>query len=192
VAAGSRLIAPGDPLTVSYGGIESGTGGIAVVKAGGDPATASVATAATAPDPGPLAIVAFSTSGWAPGAYEAVGTEPTTRALIRSPFWVGAPREGPTLTTSRARYARGEAIDLSWTNAPGNKWDWIGVYAAGGDPLSDSYLEYIYTRTAIAGSGSIDAAAEGAWPLPPGKYEAHYLVDDGYVSLAKVAFSVTK
>ena len=66
------------------------------------------------------------------------------------------------------------------------------MYAAGGDPLSDSYLEYIYTRTTIAGSGSIDAAAEGDWPLPPGKYEAHYLVDDGYVSLAKVGFTVTK
>lgn len=192
VAAGSRLIAPGDSLTVTYGGIEPGTGGIAVVKAGGDPATASIATAATVPGPGPVATVEISSAGWSPGAYEVVGIEPTTRAAIRSSFWVGEPAKGPTLTTVKTRYAKGEPILLSWANAPGNRWDWIGVYAAGDDPLSDSYLEYIYTRTTIAGSGSIDAAAEGDWPLPPGKYEAHYLVDDGYVSLARVGFTVTK
>ena len=189
-AAGSSLRAT--RLAVSYGGIEPGVGGVAVVKAGDDPATAAVASAATAPDPDPLASVEIASTGWAPGAYEAVAIDPVTRAIIRSPFWVGTPAEGPTLTVSKTRYAKGESIAISWANAPGNKWDWIGIYAAGGDPLNDSYLEYIYTRTTIAGSGTIDEAAEGDWPLPPGKYEAHYLVDDGYVSLAKVGFTVTK
>lgn len=192
VAVGSRLIAPGDPLVVSYGGIEPGVGGITVVKPGGDPANSSIASGATGPDPTPVGTVQISSSGWAPGAYEAVGVEPTTRAIVRAPFWVGAPGDGPTLTTSKASYAKGESIVVSWANAPGNKWDWIGVYAAGGDPLNDSYLEYIYTKTTIAATGSIDEAAEGDWPLPPGKYEAHYLLDDGYVSLAKVRFTITK
>ncbi|MEA2536159.1 MAG: hypothetical protein QOF11_393, partial [Chloroflexota bacterium] len=87
VAVGSRLIAPGDTLAVSYGGIAPGANGIAVVKAGGDPATEAIATAATAPDTGSVAKVDVASSGWAPGAYEAVAVDPTTRAAVRAPFW---------------------------------------------------------------------------------------------------------
>ena len=38
---------------------------------------------------------------------------------------------------------------------------------------------------------TIDANGEGDWPLPPGEYDAHYLLDDGYVSLAVAPFTVT-
>ena len=192
VAVDHRLIAPGDRLGVSYGGIEPGVGGVTVVRPGGDPAGPTIATAATAPDPSPVGRVEIASTGWAPGAYEAVAIDPTTRAVVRAPFWVGSPSQPPTLTSAKKSYAKGESIAISWTNAPGNRWDWIGIYAAGGDPLVDSYLEYIYTKTTIAASGTIDEAAEGDWPLPPGKYEAHYLIDDGYVSLAKVPFTITK
>jgi hypothetical protein len=28
------------------------------------------------------------------------------------------------------------------------------------------------------------------WPIPPGDYDAHYLLDDGYTSLASASFSI--
>ena len=60
-----------------------------------------------------------------------------------------------------------------------------------GDPLVDSYLFYVYTGQVVQGSVTIDANGEGDWPLPPGEYDAHYLLDDGYASLAVAPFTVT-
>ena len=59
------------------------------------------------------------------------------------------------------------------------------------DPLADSYLYYVYTDQEVMGSVVIDASGEGDWPLPPGEYDAHYLLDDGYTSLAVAPFTVT-
>ena len=42
-----------------------------------------------------------------------------------------------------------------------------------------------------AGQVTLDANGEGDWPLPPGEYDADYLLDDGYSSLAVAQFTVT-
>jgi hypothetical protein len=74
-------------------------------------------------------------------------------------------------------------------DAPGPRWDWIGIYARGGDPLADDYLFYQYTGQSVAGSVTIDDSGEGDWPLPAGDYDAH-LLDDGYTSLASASFTI--
>jgi hypothetical protein len=48
----------------------------------------------------------------------------------------------------------------------------------------DSYLVWAYTDATIEGELTIDAAAEGRWPLPPGAYSIYLLEDDGYDVLA--------
>jgi hypothetical protein len=98
----------------------------------------------------------------------------------------------PTLTVDAATYKSGAPITASWRDAPGSRWDWIGIYARGADPLVDSYLCYVYTGQDVAGSVVIDERAQGDWPLPPGTYDAHYLLDDGYASLASAPFTVAK
>jgi hypothetical protein len=37
-------------------------------------------------------------------------------------------------------------------DAPGSRWDWIGIYARGGDPLADDYLFCQYTSPSVASS----------------------------------------
>lgn len=109
-----------------------------------------------------------------------------------APFFVVAAGTKPTLTVDAATYKSGAPITASWRDAPGSRWDWIGIYARGADPLVDSYLCYVYTGQDVAGSVVIDERAHGDWPLPPGAYDAHYLLDDGYASLASAPFTVTK
>lgn len=66
----------------------------------------------------------------------------------------------------------------------------IGIYPRDGDPFVDDYLYYVYTGQSVAGSVVIDENGEGEWPLAAGAYDAHYLLDDGYTSLASAPFTV--
>jgi endonuclease/exonuclease/phosphatase family metal-dependent hydrolase len=106
-------------------------------------------------------------------------------------LWVREPGAEPMLATSQHTYAQGEPIDVSWADAPGNKWDWVGVYKRGADPNVAWYKDWMYTGATIAGTGTIDADASGGpWPLPPGEYDVVLLADDSYAELARAAFTV--
>jgi len=85
--------------------------------------------------------------------------------------------------------AAGEPVTVSWEHAPGYKWDWVGIYAAG-DPDLYNYLAFLYTQAEIGGSVVFDEAAFGG-ALAPGEYEARLMRDDGYVLLASAPFTVT-
>jgi hypothetical protein len=111
---------------------------------------------------------------------------------------------GLIVTSAKATYAQGEAIEIQFTGAPGNNpLDWIGVYpyTASGPttPHPGSMLWQrvggTHTSTTAPPSGSVhlDASAEGAgpWPLPPGGYIAYYLVNGGYTSIASIDFNVS-
>ena len=106
-----------------------------------------------------------------------------------------ARRSGSTAAQSRtphlrpADLPRRQPVRVSWTRAPGNNLDWIGLFRCHrtcGGP--GSYLVYRYTRTAIEGIADLRPArylGEGSvsWPLPPGQYVARLLVDDSYHAL---------
>jgi endonuclease/exonuclease/phosphatase family metal-dependent hydrolase len=126
------------------------------------------------------------------GDYQVRLLGPGGVVLAIAPFSVVAPGTKPTLTLDATTYPSGAPITASWRDAPGSRWDWIGIYARGADPLVDSYLYYTYTGQAVIGSVVIDERGEGDWPLPPGAYDAHYLLDDGYASLSSAPFTVTK
>jgi hypothetical protein len=87
----------------------------------------------------------------------------------------------------------GERIGVSWTEAPGNGLDWIGLFpcsANGHCGDNSTYLLYAYTRTDIEGSLTIGAERGGfegsaPWPLPPGRYVARLLIDDSYRSIGE-------
>ena len=82
---------------------------------------------------------------------------------------------------------------MRWRDGPANRWDWIGVYRAGADdPEKDDYLVWGYTGGHDA--GALPPSTEGElvlgrdhqgrpWPLPPGRYVAHYLLTDQYTSV---------
>lgn len=181
---------------------------MAIVPAGGS-ASAVLATVAVGP-PGPAdGRTTFSTTGLKPGAHDAVLLAAGGSVASRSPFWLYAPGTPTRVTTSKASYAVGEPIDVSWANAPGMRWDWLAVYAPGssdsgpvarncnaGCASNGRYLVYVYTRTAVEGRTRFDGASapgSATWPLKAGTYEIRLLVDDSYRSVASSAsFRIVK
>jgi endonuclease/exonuclease/phosphatase family metal-dependent hydrolase len=138
----------------------------------------------------------------APGRYDVVlADHGGERILTRDAVYVYRPTDQPTVTMSKDTFQVGERIGVSWTEAPGNGLDWIGLFPCSknghcGD--NSTYLLYAYTQTDIEGSLSIGAERGGfegsaPWPLPPGRYVARLLIDDSYRSIGESAqFTITR
>ncbi len=188
VAVEQRLVTVGDPMTVKYRALGDEGESVAIAKLG----------ATDAPPPVVQALDAGSLNGTLelpsgdldPGDYEARLIAPDGVITSATPFSIAAVGAKPVLTLDKATYAAAAPIVAMWRDAPGSRWDWIGIYERDADPLSDSYLFYVYTGQTVQGSVTIDANGVGDWPLPPGEYDAHYLLDDGYLSLAVAPFTV--
>jgi hypothetical protein len=207
VAPSSRRVFVGDQLDVRYRAA-AGTGqAVKLVPKGQGPSTA-VASRAVGPPSGRDGVATFATAGLAPRAYDVILVAGAT-VLSRSPFWLYQPGTPTTLSTSKRTYVVGEPITVRWRAAPGNRWDWLGVYSPGdvgtsphsagcdaGCNGNGRYLLYVYTQTAIQGAATIGPSAftgSAAWPLKPGTYEIRFLVDDSYRSIAVSAnFKVVK
>jgi endonuclease/exonuclease/phosphatase family metal-dependent hydrolase len=128
-------------------------------------------------------------SPW-PSDHRAVAS--TFRAVPAPPLTEPGPT--PTLSTNRTSYCPGEPIVATWSDAPGGQLDWLGVYDArevpDGNPASYRW-EYIAGRS--AGTEALDGASQGSrWPLAPGSYAVHLLLDDGYQVAATATFTVRR
>ena len=82
----------------------------------------------------------------------------------------------------------GEPIAVTWRNAPGLRFDWIGIYRRGETNVYN-YLGYVTTGALHDGQLAIDKEALPE-PLPPGDYELRLLQDDSYVVLADARFTI--
>jgi Endonuclease/Exonuclease/phosphatase family len=194
VSVSEALLTWGDPLTVAYrsSGLE-GTVAIVPSEAGSPVVTEDVSGSSGAFD--------VDTAGLDPGGYETVLFGGDGAELARVAFWVRDPNAQIEVSTDRATYGVGEPIVVSWTDGPANRWDWIGVYeSARADPKVDYYLIWNYVGLhaagtvppSVAGSMTLDETAMGnPWPLPPGRYVAHYLVTDRYRSIGSATFEVS-
>ena len=110
------------------------------------------------------------------------------------------PRAVIRVSTDQRTYEPGEPIVVSWEDGPANRWDWIGIYEAkAANPKVDYYLIWNYTGLhasgtdppVVEGSVTFDESTMGRpWPLPPGRYVAHYLVMDRYRSIGSATFAV--
>ena len=203
-AVDSRRVFVGDALTVRA--IASGSPGeqMAIVPVG----AGAGAAIATRPTSGVSSVATFATATWAPGAYDAVVVRNGAIVGGRNRFHVYPAGSRPTVTTDKTSYRVGEPIRVSWTAAPGWKWDWLAVTKKGTGNVEQSadctggycgaagYLLYTYTGTAVEGSTSVDATAQvgkTTWPLEHGWYRIAMYFDDGYAQLAVSApFQVVK
>ena len=189
-AAAPRLTDAGSDLSVTYHAPGAPGERLVVVPAGGDPSTEGIEAQAT---PGGQPVdgsVTFPTGALAPGAYEAVLVDAADAPLSRGPFWVRPPGGAPVLDTTKWAFGVGEPIGVTWTLAPGNRFDWIGVYDRHADPWVAYYKGYIYTRASEEGSGVLGRAAIPRWPLPPGRYTVYYLLTDNYRKVATADFVI--
>jgi exonuclease III len=199
VAVERRRLYQGESLSVVFHAPGRKGEQVAIVPAGGTPADAVAPrpTGAHSPTDGTLLL---STGGLRRGAYEAVLLDKRDEVLSRSPFWLYRPGEPTRVFTSRRIYRKGAPIRVSWSNAPGMRWDWVAIYRLGEGGTgpeattcnatlcgNGDYLLYEYTGASIEGTTSFTADSPqglATWPLQPGRYEVRLLLDDGYRSVA--------
>jgi endonuclease/exonuclease/phosphatase family metal-dependent hydrolase len=177
VAAAQRVVRQGDPVEVRYlaGAGEAASVGLA-------PAGAPPTSPVSVPDVSG-GMVTLATDQESPGGYDVVLLDGGGSEIARSAVWL-AGADGTVLRTDRPTYRKGQPVAVSWTAAPGNKWDWIGIYRKGADPNIAYYKQWAYTGASVAGEHVFSR------PLPPGDYDAHLLVDDSYASVGSVTFTV--
>ena len=163
---------------------------------GGDPSEPVEAQDAS----GERGTTSFETSGWDPGAYDVVLTDGDGAEIARVPVYLRDPDAQLELSTNKRTYEPGEPIEVSWSEAPANRWDWLGVFkASAADPDNDDYLLWAYAAGHAAGTvppttdgeATLGPESQGAaWPLPTGDYVVHYLLADQYESAGTAEFSV--
>ncbi|PZG21734.1 hypothetical protein C1J01_05620 [Nonomuraea aridisoli] len=137
--------------------------------------------------------VGFDTSGLEPGEWVAwLMTTGRDATIVSAPFTVLDPAAQPWVRTDKSSYAPGEPITVTFGNAPGGALDWLGVYPAAEVPDgSPGSLRWAYVSGLASGTSTLGAGSQGTtWPLPPGAYAVHLLLDDGYTVAATARFTV--
>jgi hypothetical protein len=94
----------------------------------------------------------------------------------------------PRIRTSRRVYAPGQPVRLRWSGMPGNRFDWVGIFAAGRTLDLYGYLGFSYLGALPSGRLSMTTADLGK--LAPGRYVAGLFLDDGYALLARTSFRI--
>lgn len=191
VAPDRRLMTAGEDVVISYHAPGADGERVAVVPAGGaiEDAVAVRATPAASPDDG---TVRFDTHAFGVGVFDAVLVGGSGRELSRNRFWIKPSGAQTRLSTSRAVYERGEPVTIGWLWAPGNRFDWIGLYRRGADPNIAYYKGWFYTKASIQGRDVYSKEDPGIWPLKPGYYSVYVLLDDGYQKLGRADFRVLR
>ncbi len=184
----------GDPIGIYYhapGGYE--TDRIVLVPVGGDPATDGFAQLDTA-EAGFFGRIALGTAGQQPGEYEAVlltvDDAGAPVEVSRNNFWLVEPGARPEVSVD-AEVAAGESIEVTWANAPGRKFDWVGIYSAD-DADMYAYSAFVYTERTVNGTYTFTTDDLGDEMLPPGDYMVRLMSDDSYITLAEAPFTVTE
>lgn len=199
ISLDDRRLFVGDELPLRYH-VPNGSGArVAIVPRGGAPENA-VGDVGGDTD---LSLT-IPTARLAPGPYDAVLLNTESEVLSRAPFWLYSPGAATEVAATKPTLASGDPLGVRFRNAPGNRWDWIGIFkAADADVPTDGsipddsgdYVLYEYTRTEIEGAVTFSQRSHtgsGKWPLPPGRYEVRLMVDDGYETIARSEpFTVT-
>ncbi len=181
VAPAERVHAAGDVIRVYYNA--PGHAGASIVLHGKRDGTAPQHRLTLEADRDRVEIPAKAVPA---GHYLVVLQDADGEPLSRNELWVLAPDAVPAIAVEDRRYAPGEPVRLRWQNAPGNRLDWIAIVEAGAPCDSEGYVAYSYVGARSSGALAFDGnTAEFGWPLPPGRYAARLLEDDGYEVLAE-------
>lgn len=148
------------------------------------------------------------------GHYEVSLLDAAGFTASRNEFWILEPDTPATLEIGGDGFTVGAPLPFRWSGAPGNRYDWIGIFPAPNrdthhsSPASEAiedthriskpenqgelnedtqqYLTYGYVDARSSGRMLLGPeTVEADWPLPPGRYMARLLLDDGYEVLAE-------
>jgi exonuclease III len=148
-----------------------------------DPAVDEPLVSAPVDDTAADGTIDLSTDDLAPGTYVLALVGPGG-VLSRSAFAAVDEQAPATISVAKRRFAVGEPIVVSWTNALGNRYDWLDLHAADATPTTGRIWLWRYIDARVFGSAPFKAEATGNWPLPPGHYRVTLCVDDGFDCLA--------
>jgi hypothetical protein len=146
-------------------------------------------------DPGATdGTVSVATAGLAQGIHDVLLLSGDGTELGRDSVMLVAHGQAPVLTLADATLEVAQRLEVTWSFAPGNRFDWFGVFRAGRTAKTGAILKWRYLEARIDGSTTIGPGAPGAggWPLPPGDYELHLCLDDSYRCRTSVPFSVVE
>ena len=149
-----------------------------------DPAVDEPIVSASVDDTAADWTLDLATDDLAPGIY-ALALIGSTGVRSRTTFTAVDPQAPATISVAEKRYEVGEPIVVSWTNAPGNRYDWLDLHAASATPSTGRIWLWRYIDARIFGSAAFKAEATGNWPLPPGRYRVTLCVDDGFECSAR-------
>lgn len=121
------------------------------------------------------------------GRYRLTLEDDQRQIVSQNHFWVLAADAQPQIEVASDIYEQGDPISLTWRNAPGNRYDWVAIYAED-SKNKDSHLAWAHVNARLEGTTTLDASGTtGDWPIPPGRYVARLMADDGFVLLAESA-----
>lgn len=147
--------------------------------------------------PAPSGTVRLPDATLSAGHYKVSLLDAAGFTVSRNEFWILPENSEASLTIAGDRFSVGEPLPFAWSGAPGNRHDWIGIFPSpdedthpsgneDGNEDTQRYLTYGYVDARSSGSMLLDGeTVEADWPLPPGRYVAQLLVDDGYEVLAE-------
>ena len=187
VAAQGERARLGHPLDVTFHSPAGPGQHLALVPTG------SEAPVADLPAPGGLdATIAFDTSELAQGSYDAILRDGSGAELARDTVVLVADDQSPVLTLADDTLEGAEPLEVSWSFAPGNRFDWLGVLRAGRTAKTGEIRSWRYTDARIEGTMTIGSGARGTrpWPPRPGRYAVHLCLDDSYRCRVAVGFRV--
>lgn len=184
VSVSSRLVTVGDNVAVRA--LAEGFASVSVVPIGDDAAKPLFEGA------GDAGVWLIDTSVLGVGTFDVLAVGSANEVVARTRLWVAAVGAHPEVTTGRQLYPVGEPVDVRWSLAPGNRADWIAIYARGVSPELGKPMMKTVTGATIEGGVVFDAVLRPKkWPLPRGAYTVHLLMDDLPKSLASADFTVT-
>jgi hypothetical protein len=151
-----------------------------------------VADASTGPGSPSDGTIVFDTTGLDQGTYELALLDGEDAELARDTVVLVAAGQPPILTLADDTLRGDQALEITWAFAPGNRFDWFGVFRAGLTAKTGSIKAWRYLEGRVGGSLDMGAGVRGAadWPLPAGEYRLHLCLDDSYRCRVSVPFSV--
>lgn len=130
----------------------------------------------------------FSADLFAPGHYSVRLESADSGKPQQKDFWVMAKDVDPTVEVFGSTFKSGEPIEIAWSNAPGNRNDYLAAYKPDVPSGYDDGLAWTYLGAQPNGRMRLDdTSTEWGWPLEPGSYVIRLMKDDGYEQLAESA-----
>ncbi len=111
------------------------------------------------------------------------------RAVVAT-FEIPIAGSAPEVVPAKASFLPGEAIDIAFSGAAGNRTDWVGLYQAATPTGPGKSLGWLYTDGTKTGTAGITAGNLRFAGLAEGDYQARLFFNDSYSEEAVGSFTV--